>query len=233
MRYSIIYCALLAALFLSFTACDDDPGIEIIELKLETLPFDRITLETSSDVRIIQSDAFEVVIRGKENEVNDVQVGVINERLSIEDHAFSGADLTIQVFVPEIRELESHGSSLVYGESNFTQSTNMDISLSGSGEIDFAVFTDDLDVELNGSGYVYLEGDVHTLDAEVSGSGWLRSFELLTTLTDVRIESSGSAEVSVANDLDVFLLGSGDVYFKGHPSISADITGSGSVIDAN
>lgn len=233
MRYSITSFAFLAALFLSITACDDDPGIEIIELKLETLPFDRISLETSSDVRIIQSDAFEVVIRGEEHDVNDVEVGVINERLSIEDHSHSGSDLVIQIFVPEIAELESHGSSLVYGESYFTQTRNMDISLTGSGEIDFAINTDDLDVELTGSGYVYLEGDVHTLDAEVSGSGWLRSFDLLTTLTDVRIESSGSAEVNVATDLDVFILGSGNVYFKGHPSISADILGSGSVIDAN
>ena len=233
MRPNFSFYPLLFTLFISITACDDDPGIEIIELKLETLPFDRITLETSADVRIIQSDAFEVVIRGEENDVNDVQVEVINERLSIEEHSHNVSDIEIKIFVPEIAELESHGSSLVYGESYFTQTRNMDISLSGSGEIDFAIDTDDLDVELTGSGYVYLEGDVHTLDAEISGSGWLRSFDLLTTLSDVRIESSGSAEVNVDTDLDVFILGSGNVYFKGHPTISADIIGSGSVIDAN
>jgi len=39
--------------------------------------------------------------------------------------------------------------------------------------------------------------------------------------------------VNVISDLDVFISGSGDVFFKGHPSVNAEITGSGSVIDAN
>ena len=109
----------------------------------------------------------------------------------------------------------------------------MNIFLSGSGELDFAIDTDDLDVELTGSGDIYLEGDIRTLNADVSGSGWLRAFELITDLADIRIEGSGSAEVTVLTDLDVFISGSGDVLYKGSPFINAQIPGSGAVIDAN
>lgn len=110
------------------------------------------------------------------------------------------------MFVPEISELECIGSSLIYGESFFTQNRNIAILLSGSGELDFAIDTDDLDLELTGSGYVYLEGNVQTLDADISGSGWLRSFSVESELSDVRIEGSGSAEVQVETDLDVFII---------------------------
>ena len=160
------YTLLTAALFLMlFTACDDENGIQEIELTLETIPFDRIRLETSSDVRIIQSNEFKVVIRGMERDVNDIDVDVFNDRLVIDEHGFQHNEVEIDVFVDEISELESIGSSQVYGESFFTQSRNMDITLSGSGEIDFAVETEDLDVLLEGSGYIYLEGNVQTLDA--------------------------------------------------------------------
>lgn len=224
---------LVIAVLFVLISCKIETGIERIELSLDTLPFDRITLESSSDVRIIQSDAHRVVIQGRERDVDDIEVRVINDHLTIEENGNHPDDLLIQVFVPEISDLESTGSSIIFGESFFTQTRNMDIRLSGSGEIDFAIETDDLDIELTGSGYVYLEGDVQTLDVDLSGSGWVRSFSLESELTDVTIDGSGSAEVTVLTDLDVFISGSGDVFFKGHPSINAQITGTGSVIDAN
>lgn len=229
-----IYTLLIASCIVGLAACElEDNGIQEIELTLDTLPFDRIRLESSSDIRIIQSDNFRVVVRGRERDVNDVDVRVVGDQLTIEEHGNHPDGFLIQVYVPEISRLECLGSSLIYGESNFTQNRNLDITLSGSGELDFAVFTDDLDLELTGSGYVYLEGEVQTLDADITGSGWLRSFTLESELTDVRIDGSGSAEVNVSDDLDVFIHGSGNVYYKGHPSINAEITGSGSVIDAN
>ena len=225
---------LIAILLLStIISCEVENGIQEIELTLETLPFDRIRLESSSDVRIIQSDNHRVIISGLERDVNDVEVRVIDDRLTIEENGNQSSDLLIKVYVPEISDLESTGSSLVYGESFFTQNRNMDIRLTGSGEIDFAIDTDDLDVELTGSGYVYLEGNVQTLDADLSGSGWLRSFSLESDHADVRIEGSGSTELTVVTDLDVFITGSGDVFYKGHPGINAQITGSGSLIDSN
>jgi hypothetical protein len=39
--------------------------------------------------------------------------------------------------------------------------------------------------------------------------------------------------VTVDNDLDITISGSGDVFYKGHPDINSSITGSGKVIDAN
>jgi hypothetical protein len=228
-----VYTLLFASLLIGIASCDFEDGIRDIELTLETQPFDRIRLETSSDVKIFQSNHHRVVIRGRERDVNDVEVRVVNDRLTLEEHGFQDEDIVIEVYVPEISQLESIGSSFVYGESYFAQDRNMDIALAGSGDIDLAIETDDLDLELSGSGYVYLEGYVQALDASITGSGWIRSFSLDTDFADVRIEGSGSAEVNVANDLDVFISGSGDVYYHGHPSINVQITGSGELIDAN
>lgn len=225
-----IYILPLLSLFVAFLSCEVDPGINEIELNLDTDPFYDIRLETSSGIQIFHSDEHRVLIRGRENDVNDVQVNVRNELLTIEeDHH---ADLEIEIYVSDLSSISNIGSSLVYGEDIF-YSHKFWISQIGSGEIDFAVETDDLFVTQLGSGYIYLEGNTVTFDASIAGSGWLRSFNLESGFSDIRIEASGSAEVNVITDLDVFINGSGDLYYKGHPSINAVITGSGSLIDAN
>lgn len=229
-----VYAVLICSVLVGLASCEiEEDGIHEIELALETDYFDEIRLESSADVRIIQSDNHRVVITGRERDVYDIDVRVIDDRLTIEENGNHPSDLLIEVYVPEIAQLDCNGSSQVYGESYFIQNRNIDFKLTGSGELDFAIETDDVDVDITGSGYVYLEGDVETFDADISASGWLRSFGLTSALTDVRIEGSGSAEVNVSTDLDVFISGSGNVYYKGHPSINAQITGSGSVIDSN
>ena len=171
-----LYAFLFASLLFGFYSCELEDGIQDIELTLDTQAFDRIRLETSSDVKIFQSDHHRVIIRGRERDVNDVEVRVVNDRLTIEERGFQDEDLVIEVFVPEFTQLECFGSSFVYGESYFIQDRNMDISLVGSGDLDLAIETDDLDLELIGSGDIYLEGFVQALDANIIGSGWIRSF---------------------------------------------------------
>ena len=222
---------LFAGMFLA--SCEDYHGVEEIELNLETNPFDEIRLYTASDIRIIQSSEYRVIITGEASDVNDIQVRVANGNLTLEEHHTQDEDLLIQIYVPDISRLQSSGSSFVYGESYFQQTRDLEILLEGSGDIDFAISTDDVEVELSGSGSVILEGIAETLDAKVAGSGWIRAFNLESELADVQIEGSGSAEVYVIHDLDAFISGSGDIYYKGHPVVHATITGSGSVIDAN
>jgi hypothetical protein len=228
-----IYALLLALVSIGLYSCEDEFGVEEIEVTYDTIPFDRIKLETSSHVRIIQSNDFKVSVRGLERDVNDTEVSVHNDRLVITEHGHIDNDQVIKIYVPEISQLESVGSSLVYGESEFVQNRSMDIDLTGSGEIDMYVDVDNLDVELTGSGYVYLEGYADNVDAEVTGSGWLRAFGMVVDVMDLRIEGSGSGEVYVEDDLDVIITGSGNVFYKGHPSLDVEITGSGKVIDSN
>jgi hypothetical protein len=227
------YFILLITGTLGLMSCEDEKGIEEIEVIYDTVPFDQIRLETSSSVRIIQSTSYKVSVQGLKRDVDDTEVRVIQDKLTITEHGHIADHHLIKVYLPEISLLECTGSSLVYGETEFRQNRDMDLRLSGSGELDMYVDTDQLDVYLTGSGYVYLEGLVDNMDADIAGSGWLRSFNLNTDFSDVRISGSGSAEVHVDTDLDVIITGSGNVYYKGHPQISTHITGSGKLIDSN
>lgn len=229
---------LLAAGLLVSGCYNDDhdhfpPGNERIEVTHETLPFDRIELETSSRIRLIQTDHYRVVITGWAEDVEDTHVEVVNDRLLIEEHGQIDSDQVIEIHVPSIRRLESFGSSDVYGQTEFRQNGSIELASYGSGEIDMYVDADAVDTELYGSGDIVLEGLSDNLDIFNSGSGWCRAFGIHADFADVRASGSGSVEVRVQHDLDVVISGSGNVFYKGHPFIHAQVSGSGRLIDAN
>lgn len=228
-----IYLLLFAFITLGILSCEDEYSADQIVVTYDTIPFEKIELSTSSDIRIVQANYFQVVVEGEERDVYDTEVRVADNLLVIEEHGSIDQRQVITIYVPEIRQLDSYGSSDIYGESEFRQNGNMDLGLLGSGEIDMYLDIDNLDVFLSGSGDFYLEGFADNVDIRITGSGWVRSFNLNSDFSDIILSGSGSAEVTVDNDLDISISGSGDVFYKGHPDISSSITGSGKVINAN
>jgi hypothetical protein len=227
------YFLFLATLASVFYSCDDNYSDLPVEVTYEPAPFDQIQLATSSQIRLVQSNTYKIIVNGQERDVHDTDVHVNGHQLTIEEHGHIDHDQVITIYVPEISELESTGSSSIYGETDFIQGRDLDIKVTGSGEIDMYIDVDHLDVNLTGSSYLYLQGFADQVDTDISGSGWVRSFGLETHQMDLRIEGRGSSEVHVDDELDVVITGSGNVYYKGHPLLDVTITGSGRVIDAN
>ncbi len=227
------YLFLLSFITLGLVSCEDEYSADQIVVTYDTIPFEKIELSTSSDIRIVQANYFQVVVEGEERDVYDTELRIADNLLIIEEHGSIDQHQVITIYVPEFRQLDSYGSSDIYGESEFRQNGNMDLGLFGSGEIDMYLDLDNLDVFLSGSGDFYLEGFADNVDIRITGSGWVRTFNLNSDFSDITISGSGSAEVTVDNDLDISISGSGDVFYKGHPVISSSITGSGKVIDAN
>ncbi|MDZ4747339.1 MAG: head GIN domain-containing protein [Saprospiraceae bacterium] len=227
------YLLLLSFIALGLWSCEDEYSADQIVVTYDTIPFEKIELATSSDIRIVQASYYQVVVEGEERDVYDTEVRIADNLLIIEEHGSNDQRQVITIYVPEIRQFDAYGSSDIYGESQFRQNGNMYLGLFGSGEIDMYLDTDNLDIFLSGSGDFSLEGFADNVDIGITGSGWVRSFNLNSDFSDITLSGSGSAEVTVDNDLDISISGSGDVFYKGHPDISTSITGSGKVINAN
>ena len=86
-----------------------------------------------------------------------------------------------------------------------------------------------------GSGNIYVTQFIDQSDLEINlyGSGSFMGFPLKVADCRIRIEGSGECEVNVTEKLDVGIKGSGNIYYKGHPSIRTDIKGSGTLISSN
>ena len=86
-----------------------------------------------------------------------------------------------------------------------------------------------------GTGDVIISDFIDQPEIQISleGTGQYQGFELIIEDCTVDILGSGDCEVTVNNSLDVTIEGSGNLYYKGAPTIKQDITGSGSIVDSN
>jgi len=120
--------------------------------------------------------------------------------------------------------------------SNGTWFMELERGTYGSYELTYNITVPYIDEVSNiGSGNVTVSDpiSVDQMKVYLLGSGSFYGFPLSASTCQVDISGSGNCEVTVNNDLDVVIEGSGSVYYKGSPSIEVDITGSGRVVDTN
>ena len=242
MKNSKILLAIAMVSIISLSGCFDDNDHfgcfkadgPISTSTLDLADFDGINLAMDAHVILIQGPIQSVIVEGKSDIIDEIDLDVHNGVWVIEtDRCVRNVDnLTFTITLPILHEVNVSGSGDVFGDNLFVEN-DIDFSISGSGEIDMAVEADDLEVVISGSGQIKLEGFADELDISVSGSGDVEAFNLPVRVCDVNIAGSGDVEVTVSDLLDVRIAGSGDVHFKGNPVLDVSISGSGDVIDAN
>lgn len=115
----------------------------------------------------------------------------------------------------------------------FLTVTDLDtIVISSSGDIKIAnLETDSLEVDINSSGSLDIAGGVvNSQDITISSSGSYTAQDLACNEAEVRINSSGSATIWVIDNLEVILNSSGDLRYRGNPTVNASTNSSGRVI---
>jgi hypothetical protein len=118
------------------------------------------------------------------------------------------------------------GNLRVRGKAN-----NLSSGISGSGNIDLTIaVADQLETSISGSGNFSASGTASRFKATISGSGTVKAIEMEVTTCDIKIAGSGSASISVKNELNANISGSGSVTYKGNPDrVNANSSGSGKV----
>ncbi|NND31412.1 MAG: DUF2807 domain-containing protein [Saprospiraceae bacterium] len=213
--------------------CEHGRG-EIIEESFRIDDVHSIDLRMDAIVFLTQGDDREVVISGQANIIDEIDFRVRNRELVIDNHRCIRNFDEIQIFitVPDIRELSIAGSGKISSQNQLNVN-DLQLSISGSGDMDLDIVGDDVSGRISGSGSMKLSGLIDDLNFTVSGSGTLRAFDLESQTANVTISGSGDVEITVIEALDVRISGSGNVYFRGDPIIDSRISGSGRVVDDN
>ena len=182
--------------------------------------FERIELLGSLDVKYEQADSFSVVVKAPVKVLKDVETSVEGDRLVVRmkgsnkfiNFGVSDADdVTIYVTSPDFLGIELRGSG-DFECRQLLDTDNLDISLSGSGDVKFAdIVCDQLNVSLVGSG-----------DVELKHVKMLRSNLNLVGSGDIKVNYDDSGK------LEASLTGSGDIELKGKVTeYKSNVRGSG------
>lgn len=193
--------------------------------------FNEVSVHGDAEVYVYRDTFTEVRVEAQRNVLEALNVRVYNGELSIgEDNCFRNSK-TIKVYIttPNLKTVDLSGSGTLKTMDQFEASV-FRADISGSGEMELEVITDNFVGELSGSGKLSLSGIGTEQHYDISGSGDVHAFGFTGKSADIEISGSGNCEVNVSDRLHVDISGSGNVYYKGRPSITTDISGSGNII---
>lgn len=104
------------------------------------------------------------------------------------------------------------------------------VTIDGAGDADIqGAQTPQLAVTIDGTGDVRATGRADSLVLAISGAGDFKGAGLAATSATVQVRGSGGALVRVSDTLDARVSGAGDVRYIGHPQVTRQVTGAGSV----
>ncbi|ULC60873.1 DUF2807 domain-containing protein [Flaviramulus sp. BrNp1-15] len=200
-----------------------------------TSDYDGIKCAGSFDYVLVKGTEGNIKIEGEENLLEYIITEVKNNNLIVK--VKNGTNLKtsfnkgIKITIPfkEISSASLSGSGDLWNEDSINTS-NFDVSLSGSGDITLEVNTTSIKASISGSGDLKLKGNTTNLEARVAGSGDFHGFDLQSNNTDVAVAGSGDARVVSKETLKARVAGSGDIVYRGNPEKEdTKVAGSGSI----
>lgn len=193
--------------------------------------FNGVGLTLSADVYIRQGNRQSVEIEAKESVIENITKEVKNDywKIGFKRNMRNYDKITIWITLPDLERLAVSGSGDIKGEGEFEDLDELDLSVSGSGNIHLAFEAEETNCSIAGSGDIQLKGKTRSQKISVTGSGDVDSSNLSAKECVVRITGSGDCEVNVSDNLEVYITGSGDVDYKGDPNVRSRILGSGDV----
>jgi len=192
-------------------------------------------LGISGDVVLTPGATQKIVMEGQQNILDNIKRDVRNGSWNIgfEKNVRDAKKVTIYITLPKIEEVGLSGSGSIRSDGKFKGLGDVDVHVSGSGDITFDYEAQSTDLGLSGSGQIDLSGSSKTLEINISGSGDVNAPNLVTADCEVNISGSGDASVHANTNLETHISGSGDVSYSGTPSVTARISGSGEVSKRN
>ena len=195
--------------------------------------FEDIQVSGGIDVQIKQDPSQRISISTDENLMPLIEVYVSNNTLHIREQKGYNLDpsneLIVYINAAGFNEIDVSGSSDLSSANRISVNNPLEISISGSANIDMDIDAPSISTDVSGSGTVKLRGRAKYTRISLSGSGDIKCFDLASENVELDVSGSADAEVSASSNLDVSVSGAGTVNYRGNPSVKQSISGAGSV----
>lgn len=202
----------------------------IVEKTLDVDNFDSFALTIAADVYVEKGSQQKVVVKGQQNLIDLLNTDTDGDmwKIKFTENVNNMKDFKVYITIPELDDVYVSGSGDVYSKGTFS-GDNMEIGVSGSGNIELAIDANSAEVKVSGSGNIDLAGSAKRVEMRISGSGDIDAAQFMVKDCEAKISGSGDINIHATETLNASIVGSGDIYYKGDPSVKSRITGSGDV----
>lgn len=181
-----------------------------------TIPLDdftKISLKSTSRVKIIPGTSNSVTFKGSESDKEKVTDLVEDGEFTIKGHLLSNAEVTVK----QLEQIEIQGTASVVVSGPVT-ADHFIIEISGAGDLDLVLQAKTVEVDISGAGNLKLSGYADKLDLDISGAGNVEAGEFKTKVCNADISGNGNCTVDVTDELNSSIRGSGSVNYKNEPA---------------
>ncbi len=203
----------------------------IVSENREVQNFSSIKLMSSAQVEVYKGSELKVTLSDYENMLSYWDIEVVNNNLLIKTKTFtsllnSRAKVIIEMPVA-LYSATLAGSGNVEIKDAFDELN--EILISGSGNFIAANNGqyNNLNITISGSGNVNLTGSVQNLVAKIAGSGDMNLNNLVAQDAYCSVFGSGNMYLNVEKNLKATIAGSGDIVYSGNPTLDFSGFGSG------
>ena len=197
--------------------------------------FTKLSFGVAGTVYLTQGSKNEVVIEADNDTMDRIEVIQDGDRLKIRNRKNMGwgnwnsGKVTVYVTMRTIEDLSVSGSGRLIGKTRI-EAGDIDLDVSGSGSMEMDLRAEDVNIDISGSGSVSLNGKSDKVDIDISGSGRVKAEEFVVNICEAQISGSGSCYITANKEIDAQISGSGTIYYHGSPDkISSHSSGSGKV----
>ncbi|MCM4161202.1 DUF2807 domain-containing protein [Antarcticibacterium flavum] len=195
---------------------------EVVNQSRTVQDYDRINVTGMMDVQLVAGKEGKIDLEGESNllEYIETEVSGGTLKISVEKgiNLQPSRNYPIKIVVPfeDLDAVTLTGSGHIRG-SDVISARSFKVSVTGSGNMNLDLDVEDLKGTVTGSGDVKLKGKARHLDCTVTGSGDFLAYDLRTQTTNASVTGSGDIEISVEDELQAKVSGSGDIRYKGNP----------------
>jgi len=205
----------------------------IISQEKQLSAYDRIEVLGSYDVIFTDGEVGKIKIKAPDNILPLIQTEVSDGLLRIDTgkNRYRVKEPII-IYVPvdsRLKQVVIKGSADIYTEKSL-ETKALEVDVYGSGDVRLQVDVSSLALKIDGSGDIRVGGKTDNLSININGSGDVEVPNLKAEKAAISISGAGDVSAYVTEDVDISIVGSGDVTIKGNPKkVKQKINGSGRV----
>jgi len=197
--------------------------------------FNGIAASASFSIHVKIDGTESLKISADKDIINDIETEVKDGTLKIGmKNSFSWfrhvGKVDIYVTAKSLSALSNSGSGNIKIDAGELTGNDVTVKISGSGSITATVKSTGLNAHVSGSGTVNLTGSSNDADVTVSGSGQIRGQNFKALSVKAGISGSGNVYINADKSITAHISGSGSLVYSGNATnIDSSVSGSGRI----
>lgn len=195
----------------------------------EVSMFKKVEISGSANVSYTKSDTLSVKVIAADNDkaniitINEGDVLVIKAKGTF----LQGNKIIISA--PYLQKITINGAAK-FSNTNSLKVDTLFIDASGASDVVLNIEAQLTDVIIGGASGLTINGTTKTLNAKVSGAATLKSYKLISAITNVATSGASTAKVFANQKVNASATGSSTIKIKGDPQeVSAEASSSSSI----